>query len=94
MSSFGERIEDLPVDKEQHPSLHKDLLVSIFAPKEEIEGYSTELKAVGVAAVMFVLLSTDSANQFIRQYNKNTHLVRLVASLVSAIGFYYYTTSN
>ena len=92
--AFGDSISDLPVDKEKRPSQNKELLVSIFAPKQEIEGYSNELKSLGVAVIMFAILSTEGATNFLRQYNKNPHILRLAISVVTSFGFYYYTTTS
>ena len=75
MTTFGDKIKDLPIDKDDTKSPDLELVNSIFIPKEE-GLVSKEIKLAIVGIVLLYVLFREQAQTYIYGITKNDNMTK------------------
>ena len=78
MTTFGDNIKDIPVDRDESLSPDQELINSIFSPKEP-ELIPREVKLFLVGAVLMFLLFTNTSQTTIYRVSKNDNITKAIA---------------
>lgn len=84
MTSFGDKIKDLPVDKDQTTSPDEELVKSIFEPKER-GLLSKEVKLIIMGIALLYILFTQQAQNHIYGITKNDNLTKVITVCIVII---------
>uniref|UniRef100_A0A6C0DKD3 Uncharacterized protein n=1 Tax=viral metagenome TaxID=1070528 RepID=A0A6C0DKD3_9ZZZZ len=85
MTTFGDAIKDVPVDRDETLSPDQELINSIFAPKDP-ELIPREVKLFLIGAVVMYLLFTQSSS--IYKVSKNDNITKVIIVLLVLLVVY------
>lgn len=75
MTTFGDKIKDLPIDKDETKSPDLELVNSIFIPNEQ-GLLSKEVKLAIIGVVLLYALFRDKAQTYIYGITKNDNMTK------------------
>jgi len=75
MTTFGDKIKDLPIDKDESKSPDLDLVNSVFVPQEQ-GLVSKEIKLAIIGIVLLYGLFRDSSQSYIYGITKNDNMTK------------------
>ena len=75
MTTFGDKIKDLPIDKDESKSPDLELVNSVFVPQEQGLG-SKEIKRAVIGIVLLYGLFRDSSQSYIYGITKNDNMTK------------------
>lgn len=84
MTTFGDKIKDLPVDKDESKSPNIDLVNSIFDPKDS-SFLSKEIKLLFIGIVLLYALFTPVSQSFIFNITKNDNMAKAMTGAIVII---------
>jgi hypothetical protein len=75
MTTFGDKIQDLPIDKDESTPPDLELVNSIFVPQEQ--GFlSKEIKLAIIGIVLLYGLFTDQSQSYLYGITKNDNMTK------------------
>jgi hypothetical protein len=75
MTTFGDKIKDLPIDKDESKSPDLELVNSVFVPQEQ-GLVSKEIKLAIIGIVLLYGLFRDSSQSYIYGITKNDNMTK------------------
>ena len=75
MTTFGDKIEDLPIDKDESNSPDLELVNSIFIPQEQ-GLVSKEIKLCIIGIVLLYAFFRDSSQRYLYGITKNDDMTK------------------
>lgn len=87
MTTFGDNIKDIPVDRDESLSPDQELIDSIFSPKEQ-SLIPREVKLFLVGAVLMYLLFTSTSQTTIYRVSKNDNITKVIAIGIVVLAVY------
>jgi hypothetical protein len=91
MSTFGDKINSLPVD-ENTPPTHIELLTPLFDPKDpsKFKDMNFNLRLGGIGVILFLLLTNPICYKYITKKTKNEKFTKLVVAAIIIGSLYLY----
>ncbi len=87
MTTFGDKIKDLPIDKDESKPTDIEFVNSIFIPKEQ-GIISKEIKLVIIGIVLLYGLFTDSAQVHLYGITRNDNLTKVITVSIVIISLF------
>ena len=78
MTTFGDKIEDLPIDRDETTPADLELVNSIFLPKEQ-GMISKEIKLCIIGIILIYGLFRDSSQRYLYGITKNDSMTKGIA---------------
>jgi hypothetical protein len=87
MTTFGDNIKDIPVDRDESISPDQELINSIFSPKEQ-SLIPREVKLFLIGCVLAYLLFTNTSQTTIYRVSKNDNVTKVIAIGIVVLAIY------
>ncbi len=88
MTTFGDKIKDIPVDRDESVSPDQELINSIFAPKEQLL-IPREVKLFLIGAICLYLIFTNTSQTTIYRVSKNDNATKIIAVCIVILVLYF-----
>jgi hypothetical protein len=87
MTTFGDKIKDLPIDKDESESPDLELVNSIFIPQEK-GMMSKEIKLLIIGIVLLYGLFRESSQSYLYGITKNDNMTKAITVGIVVISLF------